>query len=116
MRHEFKYLNQIRDAARSAPRNIAEGYSRFNPGETVPYLNTSKASLDEVRDQIIDAFESAYITKRECDGVLELTSRAIGALMRWMQYLESPAARRFYEEHKARRRQRDYKPEPRTRT
>jgi hypothetical protein len=63
-----------------------------------------------VRDQIIDAFECEYVTEAECDAVLELISRAIGALMRWMEYLESPAARRFCEEHKARRRQRDYRP------
>jgi hypothetical protein len=36
MRREFKFLNQIRDAARNAARNIAEGYSRFNPKETGP--------------------------------------------------------------------------------
>jgi hypothetical protein len=30
---DFKYCEQIRDSARSAPRNIAEGFGRFRDGE-----------------------------------------------------------------------------------
>ena len=30
---DFKFRDQIRDSASSGPRNIAEGFSRFNPAE-----------------------------------------------------------------------------------
>ena len=110
VRADFRYLHQIRDAARSAPRNIAEGYSRFNPAEIRPYLSTAKASLDEARDELRDGFESGYFSEADCDLVLELIARSIGATMRLYQYLESPAARRFYEDHKARRRVRNFMP------
>jgi four helix bundle protein len=30
---DFKFRNQIRDSARSAPSNIAEGFKRFDPPE-----------------------------------------------------------------------------------
>jgi four helix bundle protein len=110
VRREWRYLQQIRDAARSATRNIAEGYSRFNPSEIVPYLNTAKGSLDELRDEIKDGHESGYFTEEETNLILELAARAIGATLRWKQYLESPQARRFYEQHKAKRRTRNFTP------
>jgi four helix bundle protein len=114
VRREWRYVQQIRDAARSAPRNIAEGYARFNPSETVPYLNTVRGSLDEVRDEIMDGHESGYFGEHETNLVLELARRAIGATLRWKQYLESPQARRFYEQHKAKRRAQDFRPRTRT--
>ena len=110
VKREFRYVHQIRDAARSAARNIAEGFSRFNPSEIVPYLSIVKGSLDEVRDEIKDGRESGYFSDDECDVVLDLVSRTIAAVMRWRRYLESPQARQFYERHKGTRRQRDYTP------
>ena len=112
VRREWKYQQQIRDASRSATRNIAEGYGRFNPAEIVPYLNTVKGSLDEVCDEIKDGHDSGYFTEDETTLVLQLAGRAIGATLRWKQYLESPQARRFYERHKTRRREQDFVPRP----
>ena len=108
VRADFRYLHQIRDAARSAPRNIAEGYSRFNPAEIRPYLSTAKASLDEVRDELRDGLEAGYFSEADCDLVLGLIARALGATMRLIQYLDSPAARRFYEHHRSSGRTRDF--------
>jgi len=110
VKREFRYAHQIRDAARSAARNIAEGFSRFNPSEIAAYLSIVKGSLDEVRDELQDGRESGYFSDEECDVVMDLVSRAIAAVMRWRRYLESPQARRFYEHHKAGRRQREYTP------
>jgi four helix bundle protein len=104
VRRDFRFLHQIRDSARGAPRNIAEGYSRFNPTEIVPFLTYAKASLDEIKNHMVDGEESGYFTEKETDTVLSLTGRAIAAIVRWMQYLESPAAREFYIKHRARRR------------
>ena len=110
VKREFRYVDQIRDAARSATRNIAEGFSRFNPSETASYLSIVKASLDEVRDELQDGRESGYFSNEECDLVLALVARTIGAVMRWRRYLESSQAKRFYEHHKTGRRQREYTP------
>jgi four helix bundle protein len=104
VRRDFRFLHQIRDSARSAPRNIAEGYSRFNPSEIIPFLNYAKSSLDETRNHVVDGQESGYFTDEEAQSLLSLVNRAIAAIVRWMQYLESPAARAFYERHRARRR------------
>ena len=104
VRRDFRFLHQIRDSARGAPRNISEGYSRFNPSQIVPFLTYAKASLDETRNHIVDGEESGYFSEEEARIVLSLIARAIGAVVRWMNYLETPAARAFYAKHRARRR------------
>jgi four helix bundle protein len=107
---DFKFSGQIRDAARSAPRNIAEGYSRFNPSQILPFCSYAKASLDETKNHIDDGAEDGYFTPEQTEDLLTLAGKALGALGRWMQYLESPAARRFYKEHKANRATQEFKP------
>lgn len=100
---DFKFVSQIRDSARGAPRNIAEGYSRFNPTEILQFLSCAQASLDETKNHTMDAQESGYFPDDETEVVLTLIRRTLGAIRNWREYLESPAARRFYEQHKARR-------------
>ena len=104
VRRDFRFLHQIRDSSRGAPRNIAEGYSRFNPSEIVPFLTYAKASLDETKNHLVDGQESGHFTESESETVLSLVGRAIAAILRWIQYLESPAARAFYARHRDRRR------------
>jgi four helix bundle protein len=101
---DFKFVGQIRDAARGGPRNIAEGFSRFNPAEILQFLSYAQASLDETQDHTMDAHECGYFSDDESEAVLTLIKRTLGAIRNWREYLESPAARRFYERHKARRR------------
>jgi four helix bundle protein len=116
VRRDFRFLHQIRDSSRGAPRNIAEGYSRFNPTEIVPFLTYAKASLDETRNHMEDGQKDGHFTEKETETVLSLVGRAIAAIMRWMQYLESPAARAFYAKHRARRRGEEAGGEPNPRT
>ena len=104
VRRDYKFSGQIRDSARSAPRNIAEGYSRFGPTEILPFLNYAKSSLDETLNHIVDGQEDGYFSEQEAASVATLIRRAIGGLIRWIQYLESPAARAWYAKHRAMRR------------
>jgi four helix bundle protein len=102
VRQDSRFAAQIRDSVRGAPRNIAEGYSRFNPTEILPFLSYAQASLDETKNHMTDGQESGYFTADETQNVLALIRRTQAAIHRWRQYLESPAARKFYEQHKAR--------------
>ena len=110
VRREFRFVSQIRDSARGAPRNIAEGFSRFSPAEILQFLSYAKASIDETGNHMADGQESGYFTEEETDKVIVLIRRALAAIRKWMRYLESPAARRFYQQHQARQR----RGEPRT--
>ena len=94
---DYKFVTQIRDAARGGPRNISEGFSRFKPNEFVNFLSYAKASIDESKNHILDGFESGYFTREECDGMLLLVRRTLGAIRGLMRYLESPAAQREFD-------------------
>ena len=110
VRKDQEFCKQIRDSARSAPRNIAEGFSRFNPTEIQRYVSYAKASLDETKNHVVDGFEERYFTQEECDNLRSLVSRTIGAILRWLVYLESSTARNFYARHRAQRRASAYVP------
>ena len=99
---EYKFVSQIRDAARGGTRNIAEGYARFIPAEILNFLRIAKASLDETKDQLMDGLESGYWSRAEFDVVHSYLRRTQGAIRGWQRYLESPDAARVYEERKAR--------------
>ena len=65
---DFKFRDQLRDAARSAPRNIAEGFARYKHKEFAQFVRVAKGSMGEVLDHFIDAVDNAYLTPAEfCD-------------------------------------------------
>ena len=102
VRRDLRFCSQIRDSARGAPRNISEGYSLFNPAQIVRFLSYAKGSLNETKNHVVDGLESGHFTQEETDNLISLIKRTLGAIKRWVEYLESPTARRFYEQHKAR--------------
>jgi four helix bundle protein len=105
VRRDFKFVAQLRDAVRGGPRNIAEGFSRFAPSESLQFLSYAKASVDEAKDEIADGYESGYFSETERDELLVLVRRTLAAIRGWMRYLESPAAKRAYEAMKRKRSQ-----------
>ena len=105
---DFKFVDQIRDAARGGSRNISEGFAGFAPNEFRQYLTYARSSLSEVNDELNDALDSEYVTEAEHDEIRALLERTNGAIARLMEYLESATAHRFYEEHRKRRRLRDW--------
>ena len=110
--HDFKFVSQIRDAARGGLRNIAEGFSRTAPAEFSRFLGYARATLDETKSHVIDGYECGYFTDTDRDGLLTLIRRTIGAINRLKAYLESPAARRAYERLRAARSARKRTREP----
>jgi four helix bundle protein len=58
---DFKFLDQIRDASASAPRNIAEGFGRFRPAEFARFLEYARGSLMETRNHLIDGRDRGYL-------------------------------------------------------
>jgi four helix bundle protein len=52
---DSKFCEEIRKSARSAPDNIAEGFFRFNPPDFANFVRVARASLGEVRNQLLHA-------------------------------------------------------------
>jgi four helix bundle protein len=85
---DFEYCDQIRGSARSAPRNIAEGFGRYRPAEFARFLLIARASLIETHNHLTDGMDQGYLKTGECEELLVLADRAGGATTRLHAYLE----------------------------
>ena len=83
-RREYKFCDQLSDAARSGPRNIAEGFGRFGNKEFARFVRIAKASEAEVLNHFIDAHDQWLITDEELrDGehaALKAMKTAVGLI------------------------------------
>ena len=86
---DFKFRDQLRDAARSAPRNIAEGHARFKHKEFAQFVRIAKGSLGEVLDHFIDAVDNGYLTPAEFPSHEHACKKALKAVSGLIRYLES---------------------------
>ena len=89
-KRKFKLVEQLSDAVRSAPRNIAEGHMRgFKHKEFLFFLRIARGSLGEVLNHLRDAHQQRLITDGELFSTDRIAKRAIKATTKLMEYLES---------------------------
>ena len=89
-KRKFEFVDQLSDAVRSAPRNIAEGHMRgFKHKEFLFFLRIARGSLGEVLNHLLDAHQQRFITDGELFSTERLAKRAIKATTSLMRYLES---------------------------
>ena len=88
-RRHYKFCEQLSDAARSGPRNIAEGHARFKHREFAQFVRVAKGSESEVLNHLIDAHDQHLITSDELLINEQLVKRAISAASGLIHYLES---------------------------
>ena len=86
---DFKYRGQIRDAARSAQSNIAEGFARFKHKEFAQFARVAKGSEAEVLNHFMDAVDSGYMTKEEFPQYEHAVKQALKAVNGLIRHLES---------------------------
>jgi len=89
-KRKFKLVDQLSDAVRSAPRNIAEGHMRgFKHKEFAQFLRIARGSLGEVLNHLLDAYEQRLISEDELMNSERLAKRAIMATTGLIRHLES---------------------------
>lgn len=88
-RRHYRFAEQLSDAVRSGPRNIAEGFGRYQHREFAQFVRIAKASEVEVLNHLIDAQDQRLITSDEFQITEQLTKRAIKAANRLIRDLES---------------------------
>jgi four helix bundle protein len=99
---DFKFRDQIRDAASSARRNISEGFGRFYPGDFARFMDFSIASTMEVRDCLLDGVERGHFHLASVKRATSLATRSLQVSKGLKRYLRSCRA------HPFRRRQRSH--------
>jgi four helix bundle protein len=87
---DFSYRDNIRDAADSAQRNFPEGFGRFAPGDFAHFLDHSRASLLEVKNELAVGFDRGYFRAEDVEDATILVKRALKALSGLQQYLRYP--------------------------
>jgi four helix bundle protein len=79
----FDLRDQLRDAAGSARRNIAEGFGRRTHKDQAKFFAIAIASLNEVEDELGEAVDNGYVTIEEIGLALNLKKRASVAASRF---------------------------------
>jgi four helix bundle protein len=90
---DFDFRNEIRDAADSAERNIAEGFGRFTPPQFANFLDISRASALETRTLLRKGLEVGYWKQTDFERLDSLAIRGLQAVAKFQRYLRSPAAK-----------------------
>ena len=85
----FDFVNQTDTAARSACRNIAEGFWRYQHPQFAQYLNIAKASLGELFDSVDEALARHYVTPEEYGSLNKLVSSALASTTSLHRYVST---------------------------
>lgn len=86
---DFRFRDQLSDSARGISRNIAEGFGRFNPTETMQFLDFAIASLDETENHLREGVESRYFVPEAVGPIILLLTRCRKAMTSWHAYLRT---------------------------
>jgi four helix bundle protein len=79
IRDDLRFCGQLRNAAASAPRSIADGCSRRTAHDVAHALDLARTWLAECHQQLLDAVEHGYLSAQECRELLVLNKRAAAA-------------------------------------
>jgi len=90
--NDFKFRDQIRDSSASSPRNIAEGFGRYLPGDFAQYLRWARASIMETQSSLIDARDSRYVPPALFARLYNLSAAALTATTNLMLAKQRQAA------------------------
>jgi four helix bundle protein len=91
-RDDRRFADQIRDAAASGPRNLAEGFAYYRHREFAKYTRIAKGSLVELHNHLLDGIDRRYWSAAEALPLQQIANRAIGACVRLARYLETSEA------------------------
>jgi len=90
LKRDFRFCDQMRDAAASAPRNIAEGFGRRSHADFARFLDVARGSLAESQNHLQDAVDRGHLDATEFQRLNSLSERASAAVARLQRYLRGP--------------------------
>lgn len=86
---KYDLVDNMKRAARSSTRNIAEGFGRFHYKENIQLCRISRGSLWELIDDLILSQDERYITEEEYTVGRKKIEKAINILNGYINYLKS---------------------------
>ena len=94
VRIDRDFCDDVRDAAKSAPANIAEGFGRRTDPDFAHFLDIARGSLNECRNHLGDARDRNYINEGERFALDSLACRAVGAVAGLQRYLRDKSRKK----------------------
>jgi four helix bundle protein len=92
MRTAPDLCRQLTRAAESACANLAEGFSRYLPGDMARFFRMTRGSHSEIIEHLTSAVRRKLLTDRDVDTAVILARRARGACTKLIVYLDSAKA------------------------
>jgi four helix bundle protein len=86
---KYRLRDQLSDASRSAPSNIAEGFGKFGNKEFARFARIAKGSEVEVINHLIDLRDQRLISEDELIVTEHMARRALKAVVGLIRHLES---------------------------
>ena len=90
VQRDFTFCSQVRDAAASLPRTIAEGFGRRTRAEFALSLDSARASLGECQAYVQDALDHGYLSPDDFKTLSTLAERTCGAVAELQRRLGTP--------------------------
>jgi len=87
-KRKYRFCDQLSDAARSGPSNIAEGFGRHGNKEFARFVRIAKGSEAEVLNHLIDARDQKLITEGEFHEAEHAARKALKAAVGLVKHLE----------------------------
>jgi four helix bundle protein len=104
---DFRFRNQIRDAAAGVERCLTEGFHRKNDGEFLQFIRYALGSLAEARGHVRDGIARDYFDPAACGGVSHLGQRCEDVTDALYNTIQRRVARRKQERQTLNERSRD---------
>ena len=82
---DFKYRDQLRDAAAGITKHITEGYLRFSPLDFARFLDYALGSTGEAERRLRDGIELGYFPDADCREAFRFAKRCFVATLRLKQ-------------------------------
>lgn len=86
---DWRFRDQLRDAANGVARNIAEGFGRYHHRDFARFLTIARSSLDETEDALIAGHRRHYFDDETLADAVRRIKRTNGAIMGLLRYLRS---------------------------
>jgi four helix bundle protein len=91
---DWKFKNQLMDAAASVPSNIAEGFVRRTNADFAHFLDIARSSLAECCVHLEDGVDRKYWSAAECEPHLQMADGTIRSVSRLQVHLRRTPQRR----------------------
>lgn len=88
-RRDWKFRDQLREAAAGPPAHISEGFGRKRPRDFARFLSYARSSLDETRNHLLDGIDREHWTEADLREIRILMKRTVTAIDSLQEYLNN---------------------------